>query len=89
MTPEAISEAQRLIPPRPAVLRTRDDFRRVARWWELEALRGYSHDAGDKMTSSQKSALYGRNMRWCAEVVLMTGRPGTFTELCERKGWRP
>lgn len=60
--PEAqaqITELQRKIPPRPPVPQTCQDFRRAARWWELEARRGYE--------SSPRSRQYAANMRWAAE----------------------
>lgn len=74
---EAISAAQRRIPPRPVTLRTPRDYRRTARWWELEAQRGYP--------SSSASARYGRNMRWAAELAGIYG-PGTWLELMSRAG---
>jgi hypothetical protein len=44
--------------PLPATPRTRVDYLRIARWWHLEARRGYP--------SSDRSARYARNMRWAA-----------------------
>jgi hypothetical protein len=71
-TQDAITELQLRIPRRPAVLRTRDDYRRTARWWELEARRSYP--------SYRSSLEYAANMRWAAEMVYFHG-PGTWLEL--------
>jgi hypothetical protein len=59
----------------PAVPRTQRDYRRVAQWWELEAMRGYP--------SFERSRDYANNMRWAAEVAWLTG-PGTWLELKAR-----
>jgi hypothetical protein len=77
MTDEQITEAQRRIGPMLATPRTRDDYRRRARWWELEARRGRG--------SSEQSARYARNMRWAAELTESHG-PGTWLELLARSG---
>jgi hypothetical protein len=69
---DEITEAQRRIGPRPLVCRTRTDFRRCARWWELEARRGYE--------STARSLQYAANMRWAAELTETYG-PGTWLEL--------
>ena len=58
---ERIAELQRLIPPRPIVPKTRADFRRIARWWDLEAMRGYE--------SSGRSRQYAANQRWIVEMM--------------------
>lgn len=50
----------------------RATYRRLARWWELEARRGYS--------SSVDSLRYAANMRWAAEIAGQHG-PGTWPEL--------
>jgi hypothetical protein len=75
VTDDEITTAQRRIGRRAVVCRTRTDFRRCARWWELEARRGYA--------SSQASMEYARNMRWCAELTETYG-PGTWLELSAR-----
>lgn len=72
MSPEQIGELQRRIGPTAATARSRTDYRRIARWWELEAQRGYE--------SAEKSRGYGRNMRWAAELAETHG-PGTWVEL--------
>lgn len=70
MTQDEITALQRLIPPRPVTLRTRADFRRCARWWELEAARGYdSHVDEYGMNSSDRSKMYAANMRWMVELL--------------------
>ncbi len=70
-----ITEAQRRIDYRPATLRSRTDYRRAARWWELEARRGYP--------SSPDALRYARNMRWAAELTETYGE-GTWLDLHER-----
>lgn len=57
--------------------RTPIEYLRVARWWELEALRGHP--------SRADSARYARNMRWAAELATLFG-PGTWLELIARSG---
>lgn len=74
---QAITELQRRIGPRPTTLRTRRDYRRAARWWELEAKRGYP--------SSGDSLRYAANMRWAAELAGLHG-DGTWLELVARAG---
>ena len=54
---------------------TRYDYLRHARWWELEAQRGYESNA--------RSVEYARNMRWAAELAGIHG-PGTWSELLQR-----
>lgn len=76
MTPAQIDEAQRRIRV-PAFPRTHRDYRKVARWWELEAMRGYP--------SAEASRGYARNMRWAAELAGLFG-PGDFLELLVRSG---
>ena len=39
----------------------RREFRRIARWWELEAARGYP--------SAESSCQYARNYRWLVELM--------------------
>ena len=56
-----ISEAQALLRPLPVTARSRRDLRVLARWWELEAQRGYP--------SSDKSREYAANMRWLIELL--------------------
>ena len=73
---EEITRAQQRIGRLPTTPRTRTDYRRVARWWELEARRGYP--------SAESSRTYARNMRWAAERVLCDGRPGTWREIVSR-----
>lgn len=41
--------------------RTWGEYMRCARWWELEARRGYA--------SSEDSLRYASNMRWAAEAA--------------------
>lgn len=74
---EAVTEAQRRLGRSPAVNRTRRDYRRAARWLELEAERGYA--------SSWRSVVYAQTMRWCAELAGLFG-DGTFQELLQRSG---
>lgn len=71
-----ITEAQRRCRV-PAFPRTSRDYRACARWWELEARRGYA--------SAPSSLRYARNMRWAAELAGLFG-PGTWTELLSRSG---
>lgn len=73
----AITEKQRRLRPMPIVPRTHAEYRRVARWWELEAQRGHA--------SADASRRYARNMRWAAELAGLLG-PGTWLELLERSG---
>lgn len=82
----------------PTFPRTRGDYKRRARWWELEAMRGALHEVepgewvrdGKRtfyrpgVTSAQKSAEYAQNMRWAAEMALLYG-PGTWLELRARR----
>ncbi len=70
-----IAEAQRRTFPRAEPPRSRTDFRRVARWWALEAQRGYA--------SSADSLRYAANMRWAAEMTETHGE-GTWSELQAR-----
>jgi hypothetical protein len=72
-----ISEMQRRLGRGPVRNRTRRDYLRAARWWVLEASRGYPSSAG-----SSRSAT---NMRWAAELVATSG-PGTWLELISRAG---
>lgn len=57
--------------------RTWGEYMRCARWWELEARRGYP--------SSADSLRYANNMRWAAELAREHG-PGTWQELLRRSG---
>lgn len=59
--------------------RTWGEYMRSARWWELEARRGYA--------SSANSLRYARNMEWAAELAREFG-PGTWLELLKRSGHR-
>jgi hypothetical protein len=77
MDSEQITEAQRRLTPRVACPRSGGEYRRVARWYELEALRGYA--------SASDSARYGKSMRWAAELAGLFG-PGSFEELLRRSG---
>ena len=70
-----IAAAQRRLSPLPSVPRTRRDYRRVARWWELEARR--------RGQSYLDCLRYAANMRWAAERVAETG-PGTWADLKSR-----
>ena len=79
MTEAEITDAQRHCRTVPAP-RTRSEYRAVARWWELEARRGYA--------SSSVSLRYAANMRWAAQVAGETG-PGTWLELRKRIGEGP
>lgn len=78
---DSISAAQRRLRPGRLQLafttRTEIEYRRLARWWELEARRGYS--------STPSSLRYARNMRWAAELARAHG-PGTWPELIARAG---
>ena len=58
-------------------LRTRRDYRRAARWWELEAMRGYD--------SAPRSRAYAATMRWAAELTRIYG-DGLFSELLAKAG---
>lgn len=71
---EEITRAQLRIIRRPVPLRTRADYRRAARWYELEARRGYA--------SSAETLCDAANMRWAAELAGIHG-PGTWSELLE------
>lgn len=98
MTPDAIS-AEQLALRVPLFNKTRGDYRRTARWWELEAMRpnlDYEVENGEwvregkrlvyrpGVTSRAKSLQYARNMRWLAELALLYG-PGTCLELKARR----
>lgn len=80
---EAITRAQLRLYPRSwrkrrrisLTPRTRREFQRLARWWELEARRGYP--------SSKMSLEYAANMRWAAETAGLLG-DGTWLELRAR-----
>lgn len=72
---EAITRAQQRLGLRPAKPRSAEDYLRIARWWRLEAKRGYP--------SSAKSLEYAANMTWAAERGRLTG-PGTIAELRAR-----
>jgi hypothetical protein len=74
-----ITQAQLKIPRRPNNPRawTRTDYRRCARWLELEASRGYP--------SSARTQNYATNQRWLAEIAAEHG-PGSALELIERAG---
>ena len=61
----------------PVDKRQRDDYRRAARWWELESKRC-------EVRSRDEAAFYARSMRYAATLVEMFG-PGTWTELHARK----
>lgn len=68
MTQGQIAEAQlrlhshRWHPPMSGQPRSeRSEIRRVARWWEMEAMRGYP--------SSDKSREYAANQRWLVELL--------------------
>lgn len=74
---DPITEAQRRLGRCSVINRTRAEYRRCARWWELEAKRGYP--------SSADSLRYARNMRWAAELAGLHG-PGTWLELIKRAG---
>lgn len=52
-------------------------YRVRARWWELEARRGYP--------SSGESLRYARNLRWAAELAGLHG-PGAWLDLIRRAG---
>ena len=72
-----ITDRQLALGRRIAAPRTREDYVIAARWWELEAERGYA--------SARSSIRYSRNMRWAAELAAAHG-PGTWLELLERSG---
>lgn len=73
----SITERQQALGPRPASPRTQREYLQCARWWELEAGRGYA--------SSRRSIRYGQNMRWASELAAEFG-PGTWLELLQRSG---
>lgn len=79
MSPDEITQRQRWLPRHlmVAVPRTRLQYLCVARWWELEARRGYA--------SSADSLRYAANLRWAAELAVEHG-PGTWSQLIERAG---
>lgn len=52
--PPIVFDARRHLP------NVRANLRRIARWWELEAMRGYE--------SSERSRQYGANYRWLVEM---------------------
>lgn len=80
LTDESITFRQRLLECR-ASPQTWGEYMRVARWWELEGLRGYP--------SSGDSLRYAANMRWAAELTHEYG-PGTWSQLLQRSGhWNP
>jgi hypothetical protein len=58
------SEAQRRLRDRHGVIvvpRTRAHLRALARWWEIEAMRGDP--------ASERSREYAANMRWLVELL--------------------
>lgn len=73
---DPLTEAQLRL-PFVASPRTRREYRIKARWWDLEARRGYP--------SSPDSLRYAANMRWAAELAGLHG-PGTWLELIQRAG---
>lgn len=77
MPADSITEAQQRLPRAPSSPQLARHYRLVARWWELEARRGYD--------SSADSRRYAENMDWAAELVALFG-PGTWTELLDRSG---
>lgn len=97
MTPDQITAEQRLlrIPMFPT---TRGDYRRIARWHELEAMRNHDWEVepgswvrNGKRTvyqrgiaSCEKEREYARNMHWAAEMVTFYG-PGTWAQLKQRR----
>ena len=81
-----ISREQRALGPGAPRPRTYREFRRHARWWELEALRGYDWIlTGSTITSSDASAMYARNQRLLSELALLHGS-GTGVELLAKSG---
>ncbi len=72
-----ITRRQRKLAPIPPTPRTFREFRTRARWWDLEAKRGYASDSAARR--------YASNMRWAAELALAFG-PGTWLELLARSG---
>lgn len=76
LTIDPITEAQLRLRPWPcASPRTRQEYRRCARWWELEARRVNG--------APEASSRYGRNMRWAAELAGLHG-PGLWLDLLQR-----
>jgi hypothetical protein len=69
---ELISAMQRRLRWLPVSPRTQRQYRRLALWWDLEAMRD--------CPSSDRSREYARNMRWAAEMAWLHG-PGTWLEL--------
>jgi len=50
--------------------RTRAQLRAVARWYELQALRGYTGVLDeDGLTSSDRDRQYAANQRWLVELL--------------------
>lgn len=76
VTDEEITAAQIRLSPQAVTARTRLDYRKRARWWELEARRGYS--------SSSDSLRYAANMRWAAELAGIYGNE-TWLELSTKQ----
>src|SRR3989304_2523781 len=72
-----ITDAQRYLRPLPTSPRTSHDYRKIARWWKLEAERSYE--------SALASLRYSQNMRWAAELAGPYG-PGLWLELIQREG---
>jgi hypothetical protein len=81
MTARSITIAQRRLRPRRflGIPRTRPQYLRNARWWELEARRGHG--------SAADSLRYARNMRLLAELAWLHGA-GTCQELLAKSGAR-
>lgn len=78
MTPGEAAAAQLGLYPSPITPRTRREYRRVARWWELEAQR-----TGNGEESAAQSRRYASNARWAAELVGWFGE-GAWLELNAR-----
>lgn len=78
MSPDEAAAAQLRLYPPPITPRTRRDYRRVARWWELEAMR-----TGNGKESVDLARRYASNMRWAAELVGWFGE-GSWPELNAR-----
>lgn len=70
-SPEWVTLRQKALGPSPLTNRTERDFRRHARWLELEAMRGYP--------SSRRTLWYAANMRIAAARRKLSGTAEPWT----------
>lgn len=68
---DPITAEQLALGPQPACPRTAEEFRRAARWWELEASRGYG--------GTKQAAAYARNMYAAADAREADGTEQPWT----------